>query len=89
MSFKESLQILGIEDYAERIWKSNSRGELFYLEDYIYIAELVKDAPEPKAFRHWFEKVVKFAEDNWQRPESIFQHIWAIFDAQIDEEANK
>lgn len=73
MTFKEALKILNIEDYSERIFHSNSHGELFFLQDYIEIAEAIKD--NPAWFRDWFVKVVKTAEEQWKRPESVFQHI--------------
>ncbi len=72
MNFKEALVRLGIEDYSERIFNSNSHGELFHLSDYIMLAQIEGDV---SWFRKWFEWIVKFAEDNWQRPQSIFQHI--------------
>ena len=77
MNLKEALIELGIEDYGERIFKSNSHGELFHLGQYITLAEYLKGDKEK--FRLWFEEVVKFAEDNWERPESVFQHIAKIF----------
>ena len=43
MNFKESLKILGIEDYAERIYSSNSHGELFHLQQYFILADVFKD----------------------------------------------
>ena len=42
MNFNEALKILGIEDYAERIFNSNSQGELFHLQQYFQLAELLK-----------------------------------------------
>ena len=72
MNFKESLQILGIEKYQERIFNSNSHGELFHLIDYIALAGILKDK---KDFSEWFEITVEYAEKNWKRPESVFQHI--------------
>lgn len=75
MTFKDALKKLNIEDYADRITKSNSRGELFHLVDYIFIAENVKN---PELFREDFEDIVKYAEENWKRPESVFQHILKI-----------
>ena len=72
MNFKEALKILNIEDYESRIFNSNSHGELFHIMDYIDIASTIKD---PSKFRAWFVKVVEFAEKNWKRPESVFQHI--------------
>ena len=76
MTFKEVLKKLNIEDYAERIWNSSSRGELFFISDYFHFAKL----DDVGWFREWFESVVKMAEENWSRPESVFQHIPEIFD---------
>lgn len=73
MEFLEALKILNIEDYSERIFKSNSHGELFHLEQYCVIADAIKDSPD--WFRSWFEYVVDCAESGWDRPESVFQHI--------------
>lgn len=74
MNLSEALKKLHIEDYSERIFNSNSHGELFHLADYFAMAEAL---PEDKgeAFRAWFVAIVDFAEKNWQRPESVFQHI--------------
>ena len=74
--FKEALRVLNIEDYAERIFHSNSHGELFHLEQYSAIARAAKDDPE--WFRPWFEIIVEEAEQTWERPESVFQHITEI-----------
>lgn len=76
LTFNDALKILKIEDYAERIFSSNSHGELFHIHQYITIAEILKGDSE--WFREWFENVVKWAEENWGRPESIFQHIVKI-----------
>ena len=75
MTFAEALKILNIEDYENRIFNSNSHGELFHLPDYIIVAQLVQKKGEISRFREWFEGLVKWAEDNWERPESVFQHI--------------
>jgi len=80
MLFNDALKKLNIEDYKERIWNSNSHGELFHIIDYIKLAEF----EDTSWFRRWFEDVVKMAEENWDRPESIFQHILKIFDGWID-----
>ena len=72
MTFKDSLKILNIEDFEERIWNSNSKGELFHLDQYILMA---KSMENPENFRDWFLKIVTYADENWQRPESVFQHI--------------
>jgi len=73
ITFEEAIKILGIEEYGDRIFSSNSHGELFFLHDYVIIAEMFED--KASWFKDWFDKTVKFAEDNWKRPESIFQHI--------------
>lgn len=70
--FNEALRHLGIEDYSERIFNSSSQGELFHLADYIHLATIEGDV---SWFRDWFDWIVKLAEDQWQRPESVFQHI--------------
>ena len=72
MTFEESLKSLGIEDYSDRIFNSNSHGELFHLLDYILLAEHFTDK---ELFRELFEEIVKLAEQQWKRPESVFQHI--------------
>lgn len=76
-SLKEALTILGIEDYFDRIIKSSSRGELHPAHEYFMLAEALKD--NATDFRPWFIKVVKAAEEQWKRPESVFQHIGTIF----------
>lgn len=78
MTFGEALKKLNIEDYAERIFNSNSHGELFHLADYIAIAEHITDA---SLFRPWFVAHVEYAEKNWKRPESVFQHIMKMLQA--------
>ena len=83
MKFQEALTVLGIEDYAERIIKSNSHGELFHLGQYFILAETFKDDAE--WFRDWFIAVVEDAEKIWQRPASVFQHILKILVEQMSE----
>lgn len=46
MNFIEALKYLGIDEYGERIFNSNSRGELSHLQDYIELAEYCKDNNE-------------------------------------------
>lgn len=80
MDFKESLKFLGISEYEERIFKSNSHGELFHLTDYIWIAENVRNLCKETAwFKPWFDSVVEWANESWNRPESIYQHMSKIF----------
>lgn len=72
MTISEALKKLNIEDYGERIFNSNSHGELFHLTDYILLAEGLEDT---SWFRESFIAAVAFAEKHWKRPESVFQHI--------------
>ena len=72
MNFDEALKKLGIEDYSDRIFNSNSHGELFHLSDYILLAEHFTDK---ELFKVMFDEIVKLAEQQWKRPESVFQHI--------------
>ena len=80
MDFKEALTILGIEEYAERIFNSNSHGELFHLQQYFALAETLG---KTDWFADWFKQIVEFAEKEWERPESVFQHIHKILVEQI------
>ncbi len=73
MTFKDALKKLNIEDYGERIFNSNSHGELMHLYDYIGMATRIKD--DAKWFRPMFLVVVEWAEKNWSSPESCFQHM--------------
>lgn len=77
LTFQEALKILDIEEYGDRIFNSNSHGELFHLYDYIVLAANIdkKDVPE---FKEAFVEAVKWAEATWERPASIFQHILKI-----------
>jgi hypothetical protein len=83
MNFQEAVKILNIEDYAERIWNSNSHGELRHIQTYILLANALKE--NSTWFRSWFEGVVKIAEETWEKPESIFQHIDKIIIAEVKE----
>lgn len=74
MTFAEALKKLNIEDYGERIFNSNSHGELFHLYDYMEIAKNLSNE-EAKEFRSCFVAAVEYAEQNWRRPESVFQHM--------------
>lgn len=78
LSFKESLEKLNITDYGERIFKSNSHGELLHLLDYQIIALSLTDEG-CHHFRDWFIEVVGMAEKHWKRPESVFQYILKTF----------
>lgn len=90
MTFEEALKILNIEDYKDRIFNSNSHGELFHLRQYYNLAMFfLKDKNNATDFREWFIYVVKAAEKNWSRPESIFQHIEDVFRDHFNSVLNK
>ena len=80
MTFKEALKILKIEDYGERIFNSNSRGELSHLYVYGQYAQMTKEAGQEDGtmFRKLFVSAVEKAEKTWERPESVFQHLHTI-----------
>jgi hypothetical protein len=74
MSFDDALKRLGIEDFKSAIWHSNSRGELFHLQDYKWMASKLDDKAAEE-FRLLFIRIVEWAEKNWERPESCYQHM--------------
>jgi len=77
MTFREVFDSLGIGDFPERIFNSNSHGELFHLHDYVQLLKWA-EADGGKLlphFREMFLACVDFAEKNWSRPESVFQHM--------------
>lgn len=74
MDFEKAIETLGISEYKERIFNSNSHGELFHLLDYIWLAENWPKESLHK-FPETFKKIIDFAQEKWQRPESVFQHI--------------
>lgn len=71
----EALKILGIEEYGQRIFNSNSRGELFHVTQYFELADKIGTT---EWFPKWFKSIVESAEKEWERPESVFQHIQKI-----------
>ncbi len=76
MSYKDALKLLGIEDFSERIFNSNSHGELSHCFDYIVFAQRILHGNKNfSTFRPLFLECVKIAEQNWKRPESVFQHM--------------
>lgn len=80
ISFKDALKILDIQEYEERIFNSNSHGELYHLQDYIDVANFLKGSPTAvQIFKKHFEECVEDAYKNWQRPQSVFQHIKKFF----------
>lgn len=83
-TFIKSLEKLGIKEFAERIFHSNSKGELFHCYDYIEIANNIKEQKKG-AFRQWFLEVIEFAEKNWERPESVFQHISRFWNEELNQ----
>jgi len=83
--FKQALKKLGIEEYQQRIFNSNSHGELTHLQDYFALAKLIDENKMSQDwFKGWFNAVVLYAEQEWDRPESVFQHISKILDDSIN-----
>jgi hypothetical protein len=74
---KDALKRLGVNDFRERIFNSNSHGELSHLLDYAIMSSWMKDE-ELLKFRPWFLLVVKWAGETWEYPEYVFQHIKKI-----------
>jgi len=72
MTFQDACKKLDIEDYADRIWRSNSYGELSHLSYYIQLAESDEDL---SWFRPLFLECVSFVHRTWKRPESVYQHM--------------
>lgn len=83
MNFEEALDKLGIPEYMDRIFHSHSHGELFHILEYIEFAKNYNDSPKGW-FRKCFLLIVKDAENSWQRPESVFQHIFTILRDIVD-----
>ena len=85
MTFKEALKILKIEDYGERIFNSNSKGELSHLYVYGQYAQMTKEAGQEDGtmFRKLFVSAVEKAEKTWERPESVFQHLHTIISEEL------
>lgn len=90
MTFIEALQILKIEDYVEHIYKSNSTGNLFHLQQYFILAEgFKKNNWDANEFRKFFELVVEFANKNWKRPQSVYQHILKFYNETVENNNKK
>jgi hypothetical protein len=81
ISFKEALQILGIEEYGQRILYSNSHGEIFHIYQYGCLAESIGSTTW---FPLFFKGMVNLAEKEWTRPESVFQHVTKILHIAIN-----
>lgn len=69
----------GHGEFGDKIFRSNSHGELFHLEQYFHLAKL---AQEDKVFKEQFPKIFKDivdqANEKWERPQSVYQHIITI-----------
>jgi hypothetical protein len=86
-TFEEAIKYLHIEDYRDRIFNSNSHGELLHLLDYVVMANCWKGSP--LYFRIVFEICIKFCEENWSRPESCFQHMPKLIQSLLEEVAKE
>lgn len=83
-SFEELCKNLGIEDYCEAIFYSNSRGELYHIGWYYDMWQVVKKHPNnKKVFREIFDLAVDHANKTWGRPQSVFQHMDKMFSGSL------
>ena len=74
MSFQQVCAKLGIPEYTEAIFHSNSHGELMHTADY-YEIQKGKKKSDLKWFRPLFLICDAYAKKNWERPESWYQHM--------------
>jgi len=80
MTFEDICKELGITEYASAIFSSNSHGELMHLCDYTSFLELHRKHQWFRdIFPDWFKLTVEWAEKNWERPASIYQHMYKLF----------
>lgn len=73
MNFKEICTKLGIPEYSEAIFNSNSRGELFHIYDYKELADRLDG--DPAIFVKCFKYYDAIAKATWKRPQSWYQHL--------------
>ena len=73
-SFKDICTILGIPEYTEAIFNSNSRGELFHTKDYYELAKRL-NGRDPAIFVKCFKHYDEIAKRTWQRPQSWYQYL--------------
>ncbi len=76
MTPQEAFKILNIEDYAERIFNASPSGELWYLGEYVEVAEHFQDNAD--WYREVFIECVEYAEANWENPELVFIQMFTI-----------
>lgn len=73
MNFNDVCKRLGIEDYSEAIFNSNSRGGLSHLMDYNKWADIIPD--DNSSFRKCFLWALDWSNKNSKNPSAMFQHI--------------
>lgn len=81
MNLEQSLKHLNIYDYLNDILNSNSKGELFHLNQYIIIAEMYSKYNDNEfkiLFREYFINTYKLYSKKWKRPQSFFQYFEEI-----------
>lgn len=87
MNIAQVCEELGIPEYAERIWHSSSTGELYHVLDYHQMLEACKNAEEKLLIGRCIKIVVEWAEENWSRPESVFQDMPRMIHETFKQEA--
>lgn len=60
MDFKESLSYLNLEDYGERIFNSNTRGELSHIQGYIDLAKYYKENKEALNIKNARDMLIEY-----------------------------
>jgi len=93
MNLDEALKFLNIEEFYKDIYHSSSTGELFHLYDYIVIAErleriAIREGIDPMEHGKWFgwffRMIVDWAKENWNRPQSIYQHMITMLEDYLE-----
>jgi len=80
MTFEDVCKELGIAEYTQAIFSSNSHGELMHLSDYTTFLEIHREHEWfCELFPDWFKETVELAEKHWERPASVYQHMPKLF----------
>lgn len=78
VTLDDVLKFLDIEEFKEEIFRSNSHGELFHLQQYFALYEALSEENVPY-FSLWFKAIVEIAKEKWDRPQSVYQHISQLY----------
>lgn len=85
MTFIESCIKLGIEDYAEQIFKSSNTGTLYHIPQYIAMAKCI---PNPEEwFRSWWDLMIDATKEDGIPINSFFLNAGSIL-VELDKHFN-